>query len=211
MKPHGPLTIHSSDDKKTLFPRGKILSQLRSCSMKRGLLLFFIVFLAAALLFGKLEPESWGYFMASVLSAFIIAFFIIATVSDHFLEEHLWQHVTGKHVPRIFFWTLGSLLLMYYINDYIDFDSSFLSAPWLLLLAACIIGIIPESGPHLIFVTLYARGSIPFSILLASSIVQDGHGMLPMLAHSRKMFLVVKGINFVIGLVVGAIALSCGL
>jgi len=44
---------------------------------------------------------------------------------------------------------------------------------WVGLLAV-FLGIIPESGSHMIFVMLYANGMIPFSILLASSIVQDG-------------------------------------
>jgi hypothetical protein len=43
-------------------------------------------------------------------------------------------------------------------------------------------------------------------VLLASSIVQDGHGMLPMLAHSRRAFVAVKLVNCVVGLVAGATA-----
>ncbi len=42
------------------------------------------------------------------------------------------------------------------------------------------------------FVTLFAQGLIPFSVLLASSIAQDGHGMLPLLAESKRGFLAVK-------------------
>ncbi|MCK4348834.1 MAG: hypothetical protein KAW47_09485, partial [Thermoplasmatales archaeon] len=52
---------------------------------------------------------------------------------------------------------------------------------WVLLIAS-LIAIIPEFGPHLVFVTMFAKGLIPFSVLLASSIVQDGHGMLPLLS-----------------------------
>lgn len=54
------------------------------------------------------------------------------------------------------------------------------------------------------------EGVYPFSILLASSIVQDGHGMLPMLAHSRRMFISVKLITFIVGTVMGAILLLLG-
>jgi len=61
-----------------------------------------------------------------------------------------------------------------------------------------------------VFVTLYAQGSIPLSILLASSIVQDGHGMLPMLADSRRKFVVIKAINFAAGLLIGTVALALG-
>jgi hypothetical protein len=78
----------------------------------------------------------------------------------------------------------------------------------LLLVMACVIGLILESGPHLIFVTLYAEHAAPFGVLLASSIVQDGHGKLPMLAHSRRAFLAVKGVNFLLGLAAGAVAMG---
>jgi len=68
---------------------------------------------------------------------------------------------------------------------------------------ALIVGIIPESGPHMVFVMMFAKGLIPFSVLLASSIVQDGHGMLPLLSHSVRDSLAVKMFNIVIGLILG--------
>jgi hypothetical protein len=71
-----------------------------------------------------------------------------------------------------------------------------LNENWLIVLAlAVLIGFIPESGPHMVFVTMYADGILPFSLLLASSISQDGHGMLPLLAESKKAFLSVKIVN----------------
>jgi len=76
---------------------------------------------------------------------------------------------------------------------------------FIVLLVACLIGLIPESGPHLLFLTLFVEGAIPFSTSLASSIVQDGHGTLPLLAESRGYFVKVKAINFVVGLMVGVV------
>ena len=76
--------------------------------------------------------------------------------------------------------------------------------------AAGLLGLIPESGPHLLFLTMYDQGMAPFSVLLASSIVQDGHGMLPLLAHSRVDFLKVKAINLVAGLLAGSLLLLLG-
>jgi hypothetical protein len=75
---------------------------------------------------------------------------------------------------------------------------------------AALVGVIPESGPHLVFATLYATGMLPFSVLLTSSAVQDGHGMLPLLAESRAEFLRVKAINVVAGLVLGVAAMLLG-
>jgi len=81
---------------------------------------------------------------------------------------------------------------------------------WVLLIAS-FVAIIPESGPHLIFVTMFAKGLIPFSVLLASSIVQDGHGMLPLLSYTIKDSLLIKLFNFLIGLGIGFILYKIGL
>jgi hypothetical protein len=73
----------------------------------------------------------------------------------------------------------------------------------IVMVIAVLVGIIPESGPHLVFVTLFASGQIPFSILLASSISQDGHGMLPLLAESKRGFLAVKITNIIFAFIAG--------
>jgi hypothetical protein len=75
------------------------------------------------------------------------------------------------------------------------------------LASAAVIGIIPESGPHMVFVTMYAKGLIPFAVLLASSISQDGHGTLPLLAVSTRAFIWLKLINVVTALLIGTLFL----
>jgi len=70
--------------------------------------------------------------------------------------------------------------------------------------------LIPESGPHMVFVTMFAEGTILFGILLASSVVQDGHGMLPLLAESKRSFISVKIVNFAVGLIVGFLCYLMG-
>jgi hypothetical protein len=74
-----------------------------------------------------------------------------------------------------------------------------------------LVGLIPESGPHIIFVKLFADGMIPFSVLLTSSIVQDGHGMLPMLSYSIEDTVKIKLFNFAFGIIIGLILFSFGL
>jgi hypothetical protein len=71
--------------------------------------------------------------------------------------------------------------------------------------------IIPESGPHLIFVMMYAQGLIPFSLLFTTSFVQDGHGMLPFLSYSLKDSVLIKLFNLIFGLAVGCILFALGL
>jgi uncharacterized membrane protein len=88
--------------------------------------------------------------------------------------------------------------------------------PWLqknqlmVMFAALLIGLIPESGPNLIFVTLFFSGTIPFSILFANSIVQDGHSTLPLLAESKRNFFLLKGINLLVGLLFGLVGYFMG-
>jgi len=196
----------------TALDLAQIKRQWRDCIAARGVLAVSLILLVAGVVSGEIEPEGWSSVRVMLLIASAIALFIVATVSDHFLEEHLWRHVAKRHLPGIFLWTLGALVAMYLLFDrtHLDVVGAVQRGKWIVLVIACLIGLVPESGPHLVFVTLFARGAIPFSILLASSIVQDGHGMLPMLAQSRRTFFVIKGINFVVGLAVGAAALAFG-
>ena len=76
-----------------------------------------------------------------------------------------------------------------------------------MILIAALIGLIPESGPHIIFISLFAAGILPFAVLLTNSIVQDGHGAIPLLAESGKSFIVAKLVNVVIGLIVGYVSI----
>jgi uncharacterized membrane protein len=205
------LEVHHEVDRLP-FDIRRIKEQWRNCSAVRGILAVVLVLLIVGVILGQIEPNQWNSVRVLLLVASAIALFIVATVPDHFLEEHLWRHVAKRHIPSIFLWALGALIAMYVLLDrsHLDMAAAVQRGKWIVLVIACLIGLIPESGPHLIFVTLYARGAVPFSILLASSIVQDGHGMLPMLAQSRRAFVVIKGINFVAGLIVGAAVLALG-
>jgi len=113
-------------------------------------------------------------------------------------------------LPKIFFWSFGIILAITLLDHFVDIHGLVSQNLYIVLLLAILIGIIPQSGPHLVFVLLFASGSIPFSILLASSIVQDGHGALPLLAESRKAFLLSKGIKILLGIAVGIAGLTIG-
>jgi hypothetical protein len=80
----------------------------------------------------------------------------------------------------------------------------------LVLLLSVVIGILPESGPHLVFVMMFASGLIPFSVLLASSIAQDGHGMLPLLSYTIRDSFLIKAFNVAAALLVGGLAYWAG-
>lgn len=89
--------------------------------------------------------------------------------------------------------------------SYFDVTSWISDNTLLMILLAAAVGIIPESGPHLIFVSLYAAGVVPMPVLLASCISQDGHASLPLLAESRGSFLKAKLINVGVGIGIGLI------
>ena len=155
----------------------------------------------------------WGWIRITLLVVTAVALFIVATVPDHFLEEHLWRHVARKHALQIFLWTLGALLALYVLLVTLDLEHV-LHAPhykWVIFGIACLMGLIPESGPHLILLFLFIDGNLPFSILLANTIIQDGHGMLPLLAHSRRAFFGVKAVNLAVGAAIGAVLLAIGI
>ena len=137
----------------------------------------------------------------------LIALFISIVAEEHFLEEHLWEHVIKVHLPKIFFWTFAVILCLTILNNYVNIHNIIDSKPFIVLLIAISIGLIPQSGPHLIFLLLFANGDLPLGIFLANCIVQDGHGALPLLAESRKAFIISKVIKISIALIVGIITL----
>jgi len=204
------LEIHANEHCQCL-PRGRLIHQWKQCSAARGILSVSLVVFLLALALGEIGPASWDWMRVTLVITSATALFIVITVPDHFLEEHLWRHVALKHMPRVFLWTLGALLVMYILIEHLHIEGALHRGKWIILLVACLVGLIPESGPHLIFVTLFAQGVIPLSILVASSIVQDGHGMLPLLAESRAAFFKIKTINFIVGFLIGAAMLLMGL
>lgn len=211
-KTRGPadcLELHLDDS--NAYPRpGLLAAQWRKCSAARGILVVALGLALGAIIAGELGPAEWNWIRATLAAITAGGLFVAATVPDHFLEQHLWAHVARRHAPRIFVWTLGALAAMHVLTHVLQLETAIRAGPWAMLLIACLVGLIPESGPHLIFVTLFAEGIVPFSVLLASPVVQDGHGMLPLLAHSRREFATLKAITFSAGMLLGGAALSAG-
>ena len=156
-----------------------------------------------------LLDEEWMNCLFAIMS--IVTLLFTATAKEHFIKEHLWHHVIKRHLLSIFLWTLGGLAVCQIGVQYLNIEEWVSSNMIFVILLAVAIGIIPESGPHLVFVTLYLNGIVPFSVLLANSISQDGHTALPLLASSRKTFLKAKAVNIIIGAVVGILLYLSGL
>ena len=133
----------------------------------------------------------------------IITLFFTAVANEHFIKEHIWKHVIKRHMVSIFLWTFGTLLICNIGMQYLDVAHWINNNMAFVILLAVLVGIIPESGPHLVFVTLFAQGVLPFYVLLVNSIVQDGHSALPLLAESKMSFAKAKLINIAVGLLIG--------
>lgn len=220
------MVIHPHEINKKAFSFALLKENIRQMSFQRaililGLLMFLFgvftgqfehgIFTVEAMHDHKETHDSHGSIETILFASLaIFTLFILVRVDQHFLEEHIWEHIIKKHFLRIFLWTFGALMVIQILVLYVDIT------PWLqnnqlsVLFIAVLVGVIPESGPHLLFVTLYFNGGIPFSILLANSIVQDGHSALPLLAESKRSFFLVKGINLAIALLFGLIGYALG-
>lgn len=186
-------------------------ASFKECSLQRATLCLTLALFIVVTALGWIGPENWNWIRWTLLLVAALAFLVVFTVPKHFLKEHLYEHVAKKHVPKLFLWVAGVLLLLAWMNTAnLPLGGWIKTYPALALLAAVLVGIIPESGPHLIFVTLFAQGILPFSVLAASSAVQDGHGMLPLLAESPWEFVKVKSVNVVAGLALGGGLMTAG-
>jgi len=218
--------IHENVHEKISFSKQVIAGNLKHISANRLVLIsaFIMAIILIAINFGHLL-EGFGsmqtdhnaqehlhpqWISVTFLVVLTTSLFVVLTVTEHFLKEHLWNHIVRKHFLRILLWTFFTLLFIQIAAQYVDIKDLIGKNLYLVLLVAILVGIIPESGPHLIFIILFASGNLPFSILMANSIVQDGHGSLPLLAESQRNFMIIKLINVMVGLIAGLIGIWTG-
>jgi len=184
---------------------------LRHPTALRILFLLLMIGLLVIAIVGVVGPQTWDWMRITLVILLGFGTVLGMSGSEHYLKEHIIGHVLRRHTVRVFLWTFGALLLLSFLPSQ-ETVSVFLQHHmlWVFLFAG-LLGIIPESGPHMIFVMMYASGIIPFSVLFVSSFVQDGHGMLPLLSVSVKDSLRVKAFNLVFGLAVGGVLYAVGI
>ena len=188
----------------------RVTAHFLKLSLTRFLLLFVLAIFIIGSASGSIGPSEGGWERITFIILLAVAVLIVATSPEHYLHEHIWGHIAKGHLWRVLLWSFGALVaievglkfwnLEVFVQDHM---------PWVLLVGT-LVAIIPESGPHLIFVMMFAKGLIPFSVLLASSIVQDGHGMLPLLAYTVKDSILIKVFNLTIGLGIGLVLYLVG-
>ena len=128
----------------------------------------------------------------------------------HYLKEHIWHHIIKKHIWRIFLWTFFALWFVHLGEHYFDLRGFVSSYPGIILIMALLIGIIPDVAPQIVFVLMFAEGLIPFSVLLTSSMAQNGHALLPLLSYSVKDTITIKSFNIIFALITGLIVMGIG-
>jgi hypothetical protein len=202
--------LHDEDECRC-FGLGESFKRLKKISFIRCFLYLILIFFTVSFLTGFIGPKEWGWERISFVILLLIADFISFVASDHYLKEHVWKHIVREHIFRVFLWSLIALLVVDFGMRFFNISAYVKNNTLFVIFIAGLIGIVPESGPHLVFVMMFARGILPFSVLLTSSIVQDGHGMLPLLSYSVRDSMRVKAVNFVVGILFGLIFYLFGL
>jgi hypothetical protein len=181
----------------------QVIDHFRKMSLTRFLFLLILGIFIVGSASGAIGPPEAGWERITFIILLAVAVLIVATSPEHYLHEHIWGHIAKGHLWRVLLWSFGALVVIDVGLRFWNLEAFVQNHMTWVLLVGTLVAIIPESGPHLIFVMLFAKGLIPFSVLVASSIVQDGHGMLPLLAYTVKDSILIKLFNFVIGLGIG--------
>ncbi len=178
-----------------------------------GILLFITGLLTGFL--GEHDTEGDGGLSGEKMIFIITAVCVLLMCcfcDHHFIEEHLWNHILKNHLLKIFLWSFGVILMLTLLTHHMQLESLPMrnSGKMLLLLLALGIGLVPQSGPHLAVIYLFADGLIPFSTLLANSLLQEGHGGIPLMAESPKTFVRIKAVKFLLAAAIGLAGILTG-
>lgn len=202
--------FHFENEQCHCFDRGIWRRPIKLSPMRVFSLLSFSAAIVAVGL-GLIGPDAWNWMRVTLFTLLFLTLGLVATVPEHFLREHILRHIVRAHLWRVFLWTFGALLITELGTQYWNLDAFIQNHLGIVFILAAGLGIIPESGPHFIFVMLFASGTIPFSVLFVSSFVQDGHGMLPLLSYSVRDALLIKAFNLAFGLSLGGFLYLVGM
>ncbi|MEJ2501728.1 MAG: putative manganese transporter [Gemmatimonadota bacterium] len=136
------LSIHAEACR--CFPGREILTQWVRPAPHRPLLLAgMTAFTLWVVLGGPGVPPAWSWVRVTLTGVALFGAFVVATVPDHFLAEHLWSHVARHHVPRIFAWTAGVLAGLSLLEQGVGVEVVTVAGPWTLLPIASLVGLVP--------------------------------------------------------------------
>lgn len=190
-----------------------ISHHFRKITIERAFLIATILLITLNILFPEDNEHEHSFFSPESIVFFILSFvslFIVISVPEHFLKEHIWGHVLKKHFVRLFSWSLGTIFAIQLLQMFYPLEQFVSDNLTTMLILSVLIGMLPISGPHLLFFTLFMQGLIPFSILLSNSLVQEGHAGIPLLAEDKKAFVWIKLIKITVAMIMGLIAIKFG-
>lgn len=173
--------------------------------LPRLFILLSILFFSSLIFFGIIAKEEETWFRITMIVVSALSMIIISFSSAHFVKVHLWEHVIKKHFLVILIWVFLAFVVLHFAEHQLNVKEWISDNTIYLILIAALVGLIPTSGPHMVFISFFLSGFIPFYILLVNSIVQEGHGSLPLLALHKKDFLLMKALKFVFALLIGFI------
>ncbi|UCH37286.1 MAG: arsenic efflux protein [Candidatus Bathyarchaeota archaeon] len=131
--------------------------------------------------------------------------------TKHFFREHVYDHILKKHIPKLFLWIFLTMFFVNFLVNNYNLEPFISNLPELfLIIIAALLGLIPESGPHLLLLILYSKGLVPFSVLLVNTLSQDGHGLLPLLSYSLKDTIYVQIFTTLFSIAVGVMLYFIG-
>jgi hypothetical protein len=194
-----------------IFKLRNLSKNVKSLSFTRFLLLVLIGSFLTLVTLGIIGPSYWSWKRITFISLSLCSLYIAAVASEHYLLVHIWDHIIKRHLFRVFLWTFGALFFVHWGLAFWNLEAFIGEHMMWVLLIGALMGMVPESGPHLIFVMMYTQGLVPFSVLFTTSFVQDGHGMLPLLSYSVKDSILIKVFNLAFGIAVGFTIFAMGL
>ncbi len=104
------------------------------------------------------------------------------------------------------------LIIANYIIDVLvgaeTFDKWMTSSPYLVVLLAALIGVLPGCGGMIaVAVAFITIANFPISALIAAAIATSGDGIFPLLAENRKDGIIISIASFLVAILVGYVAL----
>ncbi|MCK4823179.1 selenocysteine protein, partial [bacterium] len=102
--------VHAVDRCRCFNPA--VLKRFPKLSSYRYGISIFLMVIIVSMGLGYIGPETWNWLKVTIFSLLLIATFIILTVPEHYLEDHIWRHIIKKHLWRVFLWTFFALLFI---------------------------------------------------------------------------------------------------
>jgi len=117
--------IELSEKASDIFHLKNIFNNLKLLSFTRFLLLVLIISFLGLVVFGIIGPASWNWKKITFVCLSLVALTVAILVSEHYLQDHIWDHIIKKHLFRVFYGLSARCCL--FIGDYLPGTSIFLS------------------------------------------------------------------------------------